>query len=241
MEYCNFILPNLFGTQINRLQPVLNSDARPITGTPKFHHISPILKYLHWLTSLTVTYHWIQYKVHCLTRKSLQKTDHPFSSPFCSCTHTALFYLLLISSFSRFLTENFKNIILSLCSYVLPLTSLPSPFLPLHCTSGSSISTLLLSLLLMSIVGLHLTSTPLLSFNNLNSISFEPGTREPLPKYQQYNIVQINRCWHEHVYKSMSPFVPQMGENAHSYLSYPFLSWLTQTPMSSSIFFTVLK
>ena len=33
----------------NRLQLVLNSAARAVTKTPKFHHITPILKSLHWL------------------------------------------------------------------------------------------------------------------------------------------------------------------------------------------------
>jgi hypothetical protein len=32
-----------------RLQLVLNSAAHAVTNTPKFHHITPILKSLHWL------------------------------------------------------------------------------------------------------------------------------------------------------------------------------------------------
>ena len=43
------LLLNIPSAQTNRLQLVLNSAARPNTKTPKFHHITPILKSLHWL------------------------------------------------------------------------------------------------------------------------------------------------------------------------------------------------
>jgi len=49
IDYCNSLLLNLYATQTNRLQLVLNSAARAVTKTPKFHHITPILKSLHWL------------------------------------------------------------------------------------------------------------------------------------------------------------------------------------------------
>jgi hypothetical protein len=72
IDYCNSILLNLPATPTNRLQPLLNSAARAVTRTPKFHHITPILKSLHWLT----INQRIQYKVLTLTHKSL-KTGHP--------------------------------------------------------------------------------------------------------------------------------------------------------------------
>jgi len=50
-DYCNTLLLNLPATQTNCLQLVLNSAAHAVTKTPKFHHITPILKYLHWLTT----------------------------------------------------------------------------------------------------------------------------------------------------------------------------------------------
>jgi len=43
------LLLNLPATEANRLQLVLNSAARAVTKTPKFHRITAILKYLHWL------------------------------------------------------------------------------------------------------------------------------------------------------------------------------------------------
>ena len=51
-----------------RVQLILNSAARAVTKTPKFHHITPHLKSLHWLK---ITQR-IQYKILSLTYKSLQ-------------------------------------------------------------------------------------------------------------------------------------------------------------------------
>ena len=54
--------------QTNRLQLILNSAARAVTKTPKYNHITPHLKSLHWLK---ITQR-IQYKILSLTYKSLQ-------------------------------------------------------------------------------------------------------------------------------------------------------------------------
>ena len=62
------LLLNLPAPQTNRLQLVLNSAARAVTKTPKFHHITPILKFLHWLK----INERMQYKVLSHTYKSLQ-------------------------------------------------------------------------------------------------------------------------------------------------------------------------
>jgi len=40
----NSLLLNVPATQANHLQPVLNSAARAVTKTPKFHHITPVLE-----------------------------------------------------------------------------------------------------------------------------------------------------------------------------------------------------
>src|SRR6218665_1100658 len=49
LDYCNFLFLNIDVTQINRLQPIQNALARAVTKTPKHHHITPVLKKLHWL------------------------------------------------------------------------------------------------------------------------------------------------------------------------------------------------
>jgi hypothetical protein len=72
VDYCNSLLLNLPSTQINRLQLVLNAAARAVTKTPKFYHISPILKSLHWLK----INQRIQYKIISLTHKTLH-SGHP--------------------------------------------------------------------------------------------------------------------------------------------------------------------
>jgi len=63
IDYCNSLLINLPATQTNRLQLVLNSAARAVTKTPKFHHITLILKFLHRLQ----VNERIKYKVLSLT------------------------------------------------------------------------------------------------------------------------------------------------------------------------------
>jgi hypothetical protein len=49
LDYCNSLLLNLPASSTNRLQFVLNSAARAVTKTSRFHHITPVLKSLHWL------------------------------------------------------------------------------------------------------------------------------------------------------------------------------------------------
>jgi len=72
LDYCNSLFLNLPSSQLNRLQFLLNSAARAITKTPRFHHISPVLKSLHWLK----INQRIEYKIISLTYKALQ-TQQP--------------------------------------------------------------------------------------------------------------------------------------------------------------------
>ena len=67
LDYCHSLLLNIPSAQTNRLQLVLNSAARPNTKTPKFHHIPPILKSLHWLKIIER----IQYKVADMSAASV--------------------------------------------------------------------------------------------------------------------------------------------------------------------------
>ena len=49
LDYCNSLYLGINSKQLNQLQLVLISAARAVTKTPKFHHITPHLKSLHWL------------------------------------------------------------------------------------------------------------------------------------------------------------------------------------------------
>ena len=49
LDYCNSLLSGLPKYQLDRLQKVLNAAARVVCLVPKFNHISPHLKDLHWL------------------------------------------------------------------------------------------------------------------------------------------------------------------------------------------------
>jgi len=68
LDYCNSLFLNLESTQLKRLQLIQNSLARAVTRTPKHHHITPILKSLHWLK----IQERIHFKVLSLTYNSLQ-------------------------------------------------------------------------------------------------------------------------------------------------------------------------
>ena len=69
LDYCNSLFLNLESTQLKRLQLIQNSLARAVTRTPKHHHITPILKSLHWFKIperihfkvLSLTYNSVQY------------------------------------------------------------------------------------------------------------------------------------------------------------------------------------
>ena len=71
LDYCNSLFLNIDITQINRLQAIQNALARAVTKTPKHHHITPVLKSLHWLKIPER----IEYKVISLTYNSLQTSQ----------------------------------------------------------------------------------------------------------------------------------------------------------------------
>ncbi len=68
LDYCNSLYLNLPSSKLNRLQLIQNAAARAITNHPKFDHITPVLKALHWLKIrerihykiVSLTYHAVQ-------------------------------------------------------------------------------------------------------------------------------------------------------------------------------------
>src|SRR6218665_3240727 len=71
LDYCNSLFLNIDVTQINRLQAIQNALAHAVTKTPKHHHITPVLKKLHWLKIPER----IEYKVILLTYNTLQSSQ----------------------------------------------------------------------------------------------------------------------------------------------------------------------
>ena len=49
IDYCNTLLAGLPEKQLCKVQSLIKTSARLITGTRKFDHITPVLKKLHWV------------------------------------------------------------------------------------------------------------------------------------------------------------------------------------------------
>src|SRR6218665_2014970 len=78
LDYCNSLFLNLDSTQIQRLQLIQNSFAWAVTRTPRNHHITPVLKSLHWLQIQEC----IHFKVLSLTYNSLQSSQSTYLRKF---------------------------------------------------------------------------------------------------------------------------------------------------------------
>jgi hypothetical protein len=68
LDYCNSLYLNLPGYQLDKLQNIQNCLARTVCRIPKFDHITPALKSLHWLKIKQR----IEYKIISLTYNALQ-------------------------------------------------------------------------------------------------------------------------------------------------------------------------
>ena len=108
LDYCNSLLLNLPSTQTKHLQLVLNAAARAVTKTPKFHHISPILKSLHWIK----INERIQYKVLSLTYKTPSSAPSAFNSEYCSAATSVSLSLLAPVLFFTFRPSGVVEILL---------------------------------------------------------------------------------------------------------------------------------
>ena len=71
LDYCNSLFAGLSNDKITKLQRIQNNAARLVLKQPKRHHISPLLKDLHWLPIKAR----IDYKVALLCFKCLSKKD----------------------------------------------------------------------------------------------------------------------------------------------------------------------
>ena len=76
IDYGNIILARLPKYQKNRLQSLINTAARLITGTRKYDHMSPVLRNLHWLK----IDERIDYKVLLLMFECLHNEDPAYLS-----------------------------------------------------------------------------------------------------------------------------------------------------------------
>src|SRR6218665_1141518 len=144
----NSLFLNLDSTQIQSLQLIQNSLARAVTRTPRHHHITPILKSLHWLKiperihfkALSLTYNCLQSSQPTYLRElfTIQPTRSTRSS---SCLTLSRPRPLLISCFP---TEPYQSL-----RHVFGMTYHlnAAPFLRLHrrhCQSQDIIFTCLL-------------------------------------------------------------------------------------------------
>ena len=70
LDYCNSLFLNIYVTQINHLQAIQNALVHAVAKNPKHHHITPILKTLHWFKIPER----IECKVILLTYNTLQSS-----------------------------------------------------------------------------------------------------------------------------------------------------------------------
>jgi len=75
LDYCNSLYYNLPKSQTKRLQVIQNSLAQDVVKAPKFCHVTPILKSLHWLKiNERIEY----YKLLSLAYKTLTTAQHTY-------------------------------------------------------------------------------------------------------------------------------------------------------------------
>jgi len=76
LDYCNSLYYNLPKSQITRLQLIQNSLARAVVKAPKYCHITPVFRSLHWLKIIER----IEYRLLSLTYKVPTTTQPPYVS-----------------------------------------------------------------------------------------------------------------------------------------------------------------
>lgn len=71
LDYCNSLYVNLPKSQLHRLQLIQNAIARAVVKAPKFSHVTPILRSLHWLK----VNERIAFKIASITYKVIQSSQ----------------------------------------------------------------------------------------------------------------------------------------------------------------------
>ena len=85
LDYCNSLFVNLPKRSINDLQAIQNYAARLVLKQGRYCHITPLLKYLHWLKVIDR----IDFKLLLLTFKALNFSNPPYlKSQLTLKTHT---------------------------------------------------------------------------------------------------------------------------------------------------------
>lgn len=78
LDYCNSLFRSLSSKDLHKLQCIQNSVARIVYNKPRFSHITPVLKDLHWLP---IKYRSI-FKTLCIVHKFLQSGLPKYFSPY---------------------------------------------------------------------------------------------------------------------------------------------------------------
>ena len=89
LDYCNSLFYGLPAVLLNKFQRVQNAAARFISNIPRFSHISPILRELHWLP---IKYRII-FKINLITFKALQGNASRYIIELISLKHQSNYNL----------------------------------------------------------------------------------------------------------------------------------------------------
>ena len=74
LDYCNVLLAGLPASSIRPLQMIQNTAARLVFNQPKFSHVTPLLRDLHWLPISAR----IKFKTMILAYRAVHKTAPPY-------------------------------------------------------------------------------------------------------------------------------------------------------------------
>src|SRR6218665_462269 len=119
LDYYNSLFYSINSSQIKSLQTIQKALVRAVTKTPKHHHITPILKSLHWLN----VPQRIHYKIASLTYNTLQTSQPSYIRQLLTTRVYSLFIIsFLISPSSLILSEILQPLLCLRCTSSLERT-----------------------------------------------------------------------------------------------------------------------